>query len=47
MIHTTGVRALDNIANSQGCTDISQLINENADYVAYYINISLKRVGQE
>lgn len=44
MIHTAGAFALDCLTNALDCGDVATLIQQNADYVAFYVNMSLKKV---
>lgn len=44
MIHTAGSIALNSLKLGLNYSSISQLIHENADYIAFYINGSLKKV---
>lgn len=44
-IHLAGARALQDIRTALNCDSVAQLIHNNADYIAYFVNLSLKRVS--
>lgn len=44
LIHTAGAFALKCLSDAEGYVDVAELIYENADYIAYYVNLSLKKV---
>lgn len=43
-IHLAGARALQDIRSALNCDSVAQLIHNNADYISYFVNLSLKKV---
>lgn len=46
-IHLAGARALQDIRSALNCDTVAQLIHNNADYISYFVNLSLKKVRFE
>lgn len=46
VIHAAGLFALDNVCEALEYGSISDLIHYNSDYIAHYVNLSLKRVSK-
>lgn len=44
-IHLAGARALQDIRLALNCDSVAQLIHDNADYISYFVKLSLKKVG--
>lgn len=43
-VHLAGATALQNIRAAFNYDDVQQLIHDNSDYIAYYVNASIKKV---
>lgn len=45
-VHQAGANALNDMRKAFGCDGVEQLILQNSDYIAYYVNVSIRKVSR-